>query len=310
MKRIISVVLILLLAAGLLSGCEKGDKIKEDEFILYYLNQDKTELTEVPYEVKSTDKEDQITEVLDRLAYPDESEDYSSAFQKKVAIDQFQVDGKQVQIYFNDRYESLKTSEEVLLRASVVETLVQLSGVSYVSFFVDGQPLMGTDNQPVGLMRGEDFVQNIGSSLHSYQSVSLTLYFANKAGDKLVEETVNNVKYNTSISMDRFIIEQLLKGPNSSDAYQTIPENIKVLSVSTKDQICYVNFDKELLNLKTNVKPEVLIYSIVNSIVAGGNTSQVQISINGESNINFGESVKLDKPLSRNLDIVEGEKKE
>ena len=36
---------------------------------------------------------------------------------------------------------------------------------------------------------------------------------------------------------------------------------------------------------------------------------KVQISINGESDIVFGESVSLNKPLSRNLDIVEGEKK-
>ena len=62
------------------------------------------------------------------------------------------------------------------------------------------------------------------------------------------------------------MIEQLLKGPSSSGAYETLPANTKILSVSTKDQICYVNFDQELMNIKSNVKPEILIYSIVNSI--------------------------------------------
>ncbi|MFQ7310323.1 GerMN domain-containing protein [Sellimonas sp.] len=311
MKRVLAVMLTVLLAAGLLFGCGRGDRVKKNGFGLYYLNRDKTELVKVPYEIQSEEMEEQISEVLGKLVSPDaDAEDYYTPFKKGVKIEQAVIDGKQVQVHFNKKYSSLKSSDEVLLRASVVKTLVQISGVSYVSFFVGDEPLMGADNNPIGLMRGEDFVQNIGSSLHSYETVTLTLYFANKNGDKLVEETVSNVRYNTNISMDRLILEQLLKGPASSDAYPTVPQNVKILSVSTKDQVCYVNFDKELLNVKTNVKPEVLIYSIVNSITAGGSTSQVQISINGESNINFGESVKLDKPLSRNLDIVEGEEKE
>lgn len=155
---------------------------------------------------------------------------------------------------------------------------------------------MAADNTPVGLMSNEDFIQNVGSSLHSYQSTSLTLYFANKDGDKLVKETVNNVRYNSNISMERLVIEQLLKGPSSSGAYATIPANTKILSVSTRDQICYVNFDQELMNMKSNVKPEILIYSIVNSIVESGMAGQVQVSINGESNINFGGAAFLPRP--------------
>lgn len=114
---------------------------------------------------------------------------------------------------FNEKYTSLDAAEEVLLRAAVVKHLVQISGIDYVSFYIGEEPLMAADNTPVGLMSNEDFIQNVGSSLHSYQSTSLTLYFANKDGDKLVKETVNNVRYNSNISMERLVIEQLLKGP-------------------------------------------------------------------------------------------------
>lgn len=41
----------------------------------------------------------------------------------------------------------------------------------------------------IGAMNDEYFVQNIGSTLHTYQSVDLELYFANSEGDKLVTET-------------------------------------------------------------------------------------------------------------------------
>ncbi len=304
-KKDVSFLLVLLLAFGLLSGCGRGEQVKQSGFGLYYLSADKTDLVKV-----SAEKEE-IKHVLDVLQKPkEESEDYQSPFIKDVSVKEFEVDGKQVDLSFNEKYRSLDTTEEVLLRAAVVKSLVQISGIQYVSFYIEREPLLRSDKMPVGLMSSEDFVQNVGSSLHFYQSTSLTLYFANKAGDGLVKETVNNVRYNSNISMERLVIEQLLKGPSSSGAYETLPANTKILSVSTKDQICYVNFDQELMNMKSNVKPEILIYSIVNSIVESGTAGQVQISINGESDIRFGQSVPLDQPLSRNLDLVEGEGKD
>lgn len=309
-KKIVSVLLAVLITAGLLSGCGRGEQARHGGFGLYYLSADKTELIKISGEKEGKTKTEQVRYVLDELETPkEESEDYQSPFQKGVQIKEFEIEGKQVDVSFNEKYHSLSTAEEVLLRAAVVKTLVQISGISYVAFYIGDDPLMAADNTPVGIMSDSDFVQNVGSSLHSYQSTSLTLYFANKDGDKLIKETVNNVRYNSNISMERLVIEQLLKGPVSSGAYETIPANTKVLSVSTKDQICYVNFDQELMNMKSNVKPEILIYSIVNSIIESGTAGRVQISINGESDINFGESISLNQPLARNLDLVEGEKK-
>lgn len=309
-KRSVSLLIAVLMIAGLLSGCGRGEQVKHGGFGLYYLSADKTELVKIAGEKEGKTKTEQVQNVLDELETPkEESEDYQSPFQKGVHVEGFDIEGKQVDLSFNEKYHSLSASEEVLLRAAVVKTLVQISGISYVSFYIGDDPLMSADKTPVGIMSDSDFVQNVGSSLHSYQSTSLTLYFANKDGDKLVKETVNNVRYNSNISMERLVIEQLLKGPSSSGAYATLPSNTKILSVSTKDQICYVNFDQELMNMKSNVKPEILIYSIVNSIIDSGTAGQVQISINGESNINFGESISLNQPLARNLDLVEGEKK-
>lgn len=309
-RKMTAVLLVILMAAGLLTGCKRGEQVKQGEFGLFYLSADKTELVKVSGKKNGETKAEQVQYVLNALKDPEEeSEDYLSPFQNGVKVEEFEIDGKQVDLSFNEKYNTLNTAEEVLLRAAVVKSLVQISGINYVAFFIGEEPLKRADKMPVGIMSDADFVQNVGSSLHSYQSTSLTLYFANKAGDKLVKETVNNVRYNSNISMERLVIEQLLKGPTSSGVYATIPENTKILSVSTKDQICYVNFDQELTNMKSNVKPEILIYSIVNSVVETGTASQVQISINGESDVVFGESVSLNKPLSRNLDLVEGEKK-
>ena len=39
-------------------------------------------------------------------------------------------------------------------------------------------------------MTEDDFVQNIGSALHSYQKAELKLYFSNIEGNALAEQTV------------------------------------------------------------------------------------------------------------------------
>ena len=40
------------------------------------------------------------------------------------------------------------------------------------------------------------------------------------------------------------------------------------------------------------------------SVLDGGNVSEVQISINGDSSIVYQESIKLDEPLSRNQEMI------
>ena len=88
-----------------------------------------------------------------------------------------------------------------------------------------------------------------------------------------------------------------------------IPAETKVLGISIKDHICYVNLDEGFLNNTYVIDPELTVYAIVNSIVEGGSTSKVQISVNGKSDIQYMEKVDLSKPLSRNLEIVEEDSK-
>ena len=72
----------------------------------------------------------------------------------------------------------------------------------------------------------------------------------------------------------------------------------------TKDGICYVNFDNSFLTESTDVSPELEIYSIVNSLCELSYINKVQISINGETNVKFKDSISLEYTFTRNLDIV------
>ena len=66
-KRIVSFLLVILMASGLLSGCRRGEQVKQGEFGLFYLSADKTELVRIAGEKKDGSKAEQVQYVLDAL---------------------------------------------------------------------------------------------------------------------------------------------------------------------------------------------------------------------------------------------------
>lgn len=294
----------VLLTAIIISGCQKVEQKEQSAAYIYYVNNTRTTLEKEAYETQNKPVRDEVALILEKLQASPESSSLKSAFPKGVAIENFKLKKGKLDIYFNQDYEELKKSDEVLLRAAVVQSVVQVKGVEYVSFFAGENPIKDSAGNLVGYMQADDFVKNTGSSLHTYQLARLQLYFANKKGDKLVKEEVS-IRYNSNMSVEKLIVEQLIKGPAVQEHQPTLPPETKVLGVSTKDNICYVNFDESFLNAGYSTDTKICIYAIVNSIVDAGAASQVQISVNGETDVQLQGNVDLSKPFSRDLDIVE-----
>lgn len=294
----------ILLCLLFLVGCGKGNEPEEGDTFICYVDTEKTALVKEAYEVHSEKAEGQVTEYLEGMMAEPDSIDYKSVFSFAggiMAPDQRLSDGN-LDLYFDYDYKEMKAGEEVLFRAAVVQTLTQIEGVDYIEFYVDDQPLSDQDGRVVGYMCADDFVQNTGSSL-AYQTTELKLYFANEKGNMLVPEEVS-VRYDNNTQMEKLIVEQLIKGSRTEGNLPVIPSETKVLGVSVKDGVCYVNLDEGFLNNTYGVDPKITVYAIVNSIVDGGSSGQVQISVNGESNIQYMGSIDLSKPLSRDLDLV------
>ena len=119
-----------------------------------------------------------------------------------------------------------------------------------------------------------------------------------------------DVRYSSNISREKLIVEKLVQGPQSGDAYPVINPDTNLLSVTIKDRICYVNFDSTFLTGTYDILPELTVYSIVNSLTEGTEAEQVQITINGESDNTYMEAVDLSKPLDANMNWVAAEENE
>ncbi len=307
MKKKICIIICFLLAV-LLGACQRGEELKTDEQYVYYVNTEGTGLIRKPYKCKAKKPEQKIGEVLAEMRESEDVVEYKPAFPEELKVADYQLSKGELKLYFGGEYSGMDKAREVLLRAAVVQSLVQISGVDYVEFYIDGAPLTDSNGNVVGFMQEEDFVQSIGPALNSYHLATLKLYYSNEKGDHLKEETVS-VRYNSNMSMEKLIVEQLIKGPSSKDAGPTLPPDTKLLGISVKDGICYVNFNEGFLEEGYDIDPKLVIYSIVNSITEGGTAGQVQISVNGETNVVFQGAWDLSKPISRDLDLVEETKK-
>lgn len=303
-RNIIKILLLLVICIIAAAGCSKNGRAAGSQ--IYYTDSERSMLVEKSYKLEGKTAEEQVKNILEKLQKKTDNIDYQTVFIRNVKIKKWSLKDKKLTIHFNEEYHELSATEELLLRAAVVQSVGAVDGVDCVRFMIGHEPLQDQQGEIIGYMRPDDFVQNTGSSLHSLQKETLLLYFGNKKGDRLVKEKVN-VRYNSNTSREKALIEQLIKGPDSDNETAVIPAGTKVLGVSVKDNICYVNLDDGFMDTTNVLNAEIPVYAIVNSVIDGSSISRVQILVNGQTDIQYMGKVDLSKPLSRNPNIVEGE---
>lgn len=287
-----------------ISACGKRTDVAAGDKFIYCLNESQTGLVKVAFEWTEGSVDEQVTAVLEELAKPAEDIEYVQVLPEGVKVNSSSVKNVIANVDMNAAYQELPTVQEKLIRAAIVRSLVQIPGIQGVLLTVNGKALQEKDGTVTGILNEDDFVENTGSSVSSYQKETLTLYFANKTGDRLIEQKVN-VRYSSNIPIEKIIVEKLMQGPKGEGCYPTLNPAVTLLSVTIKDGVCYVNFDSEFLNSSYDVKPEVAVYSLVNSLLDGTSAGKVQIAVNGVTDVRYKDLVDLSQPFQQNLELVE-----
>ena len=295
---------VLLFVLCMLCGCAKRTEVKNDDSFIYSVNGERNGLVKINYDFRGKTTEEQVNNVIKELQKPAEEINYSTTIPKQIKIQQCEIRHMIVYIDLNDAYLKLPVVEQKLILASVTQSIVKIPKISAIYVTVDGEELKDDEGNPAGIINEDDFVQNNGSSLSSYEETELALYFANESGDKLVKQNVQ-VKYSTNTSKEKLIVEKLMHGPQGESVHPTISSTCTLLSVTVKDNICYVNFDSEFLASAHDIKPEITIYSIVNSLIEGTAVNKVQIMVNGEKNVLYMNTIDLSHPLQQDLDLIQ-----
>lgn len=297
--------IMVYLAVIMLSVCACGSAPEDSEGSLYVydLSPDNSHIQAAPYQLtKSRDDVSAcVGELLQRVIDGPGGERRNSAIPEEITSVTYYIGPQTVGVNFNSAYDEVQQMRRILCEAAIVRTLCQLDDVYAVSFSVEGAPVCDSKGIPLGLLTPDSFIENDGSMINAYERVELHLFFASEDGKRLTEKA-ETVTYNSNISMDRLVVDNIISGPKSTDAYATVNPSTQVNSVTTQDGICYVNLSSDFLNKITNVTDEVMLYSIVNSLTRLDNINKVQILIDGDKDVSLGE-YELSAPFERNLSI-------
>lgn len=312
-RRTLILGVLVVLGMMLLSACEKKtQQIPQPDpdkgiYNIYYKNAEGTELTASLYETdtNSNDRDVLVKELITALqSQKMDDPNVLPAVPSSLVVDSFDISLlPYLTVNFTKSYSEQNSTDEILCRAALVMTLSQIPQVQYIEIQVAGQPLMDSARNPVGKLSVDKFMADMNGNMFSRQKNTLLLYFASKDGDELVE-VERTVLNDSSIAMEKLVMKLLIEGPQNDETRAVIPDTVSVLDISIRSGTCYVNLDSNFLTDTMDLPPEIIIYSIVNSLSELTDVNQVQIMVNGSSDVKFMDSISLAEPFTKDLNYL------
>ena len=313
LHKLIALLLVAVLCLGLVCayGCRTNNEGNSETSektanYIYFINRDKTRIQAEEFIFTTDTAPEQFQEMAKALASTPKHNECKTSLGKDFSITSYGIKDGNLILNMDAAYKKLSSTEEILVRAALVRSFVQIVDINYVQFLVDGESLLDAAGMAVGYMNADSFIENDGKEINAYERANVTLYFATEDGEHLIAGQ-RQVIYNTNVSMEKMVMEQLIKGPSLAGYYPTINPETKILSVTNKDGTCYVNLSEEFLKQPYDVSTDVVIYSIANSLIDLSSVSRVQIQVGGSSKIMYRETKSLEDPIERNLDILQKE---
>ena len=138
------------------------------------------------------------------------------------------------------------------------------------------------------------------------EMVEVTLYFSDSQAMYLVPE---KRKIPQTSSLARQAVIELIKGPENSDLYSTIPEGTQINEVYIADDIAYIDLSEEIFkNHPGGSSGELMtVYSIVNTLTEIPPIKGVQILVEGNETKSLVGHIDISMPLLRDENWIKPE---
>ena len=197
-----------------------------------------------------------------------------SALPGGVTVEDWSRDNGVVTLELSEAFSELTPMEQTVSAFCAVLTLCQLDGVEAVTIVSGGQTLFS------GLMPEDALLDATDTDPYVRQ---LRLYFADADGRYLLSE-YHSLTLDEETSPERYVIEELLRGPNNGELRGTIPAGTTLLSCVTEDGVCTVDLSEAFYENRpeTAAGERLTVYSIVNSLTALSGVDSVRILVGGQ----------------------------
>ena len=311
LRNIVICIGILIIFLGCILGIRyvtNKDDMIDVGIDFYFIETTTSVMKSEQREVKGENNNDIVVSVLKELKAGPKTEGLQGVIPDNVIFEKVNINKNIVTVDISSDYYSLDSGDELILRASIVKTLTGLDFVDYVRITVAGEDIKKANGQVIGIMGADDVVIDTAISPEPKNYRTVKLYFSNKDATQFnVEE--REIEVNPNEPIEKYIIEELIKGPKESGSYPTVPPETKLRSIKTEttDGICYVDLSGDFVVKHTggSAGEWFTIYSIVNSLTELDNIKKVQFLIEGEKQQDFKGHMDFSKPFE--ADTVYGD---
>jgi len=146
----------------------------------------------------------------------------------------------------------------------------------------------------------------VGCSLFAPKNIEFIVYRPPADGSEILLAEKIQMKNNDKSVAENALIHLMTVKPVDDRAYQDcVPDNAKLLSLTVKDGIAYVDFSKEV-SKKTMGSYEATMFmgAVVNTLTEFKEIKAVQILIEGQKKVMYCGVLDIEEPLTRNESLL------
>lgn len=312
--------LFLFILTGLLTACGTEEPVAEELVVLeenqiyaYFVNTDKTDIVQEVYTLENSgDVLADADGLIEFLENAEANVDYQTPIPEGITYIETRPGSRHggLEAVFNVLYDSVDAESLLFFKACTVKSLLQLEGIDSVTLSLTDVANANEDTATVSeSFDADSFNMSFDSESGYKQKGTIVLYFANESGEAL-KEYRKTVEISNNTSLARIVVESLIDGPEGEGYTATLSEKTTIQNLSVKDGICYVDLSDEFYDTNNTLKNDIIVYSVVNSLVELPTVSKVQFLKNGEKQPFYRETMPFDGIFERNLDLIEQEETE
>lgn len=279
MKRIVCIFLSAAVLALVLSGCvAAGQSTASGDSVSVWRVSTGTqagELLQAQSMALSGGTQAEIDEVLALFLSRTRADGLRRALPDDVELESWTSESGLVTLTLSEEFLAYPAMERSAAAFAAVLTLCQLDEVDAVSILSGGQTLFhGVDAEDV-------LLQDTDSDPYTRR---LRLYFADSGG-RWLESEYHSLSLDDDSELERYVMEELLRGPNDPELRSAIPAGTELLSCHTDSGVCTVDLSAAFLDNRpeTALGERLAIWSIVNSLTALADVESVQILCQGQT---------------------------
>ena len=277
-KRIVMAMVIISLLA-LVWGCRSDGaskkKVKENDtagdFYIYYINDGWKDISRKKIDIdQMASDENKVDLAMNALLEGSDTADLSAPVPNGMVYQRYIYDGfGTVNLIFNADMENVDTYSVVLSKMAFVKTLSQIDSVQKIVYEVVDS---ANEKNIITEELTTDSFADMDNIMDSEKEIRI--YMPDTSGESLIEKSLI-LDYSAKESLP----EQVMQGLGNAYDGTTTPFNERtvVKSINLDNGLCTVTFNDEFVKGKDGIDDNVIVYSIVDSLLELNDIHKVQL---------------------------------